>query len=201
MSEKRTDKSFLASLLTNSSTRFLLFSNLDPITNKSALAYVSYNDLKDVVDTEARKGRLWCFLGVDPEDMVQVDGNEIGRPYFCVDVTVEKGEKAEAPLEKVLSGRFVVGLAAFPRLSFVCLYSRCDARPQIRPLPNELFQAQSPRSKHRRPCSLDFGLEPEKRLLLLLRPSHRFRRRWIPPNLSAYDERKEVSGSQGCSEL
>lgn len=95
MSEKRPDRVFITSLLKHPSSRFILFSGLNPLLMPTAkgrpmeLAYRTFSEVESVVDPEGRKGQQWIFLGVDKEDVVELEGKEIGRPYFAVDVTME----------------------------------------------------------------------------------------------------------------
>lgn len=121
MSEKRPDKTFIASLVTHPSTRYILFRDLCPLfspqqkNQPAQLAYHSYSDVSSIVDPEARKGNQWCFLGVDRDDLVVLeDGKELGRPYFCLDVTPLAGEEGEAECRKIIKGvEFIIGSCDF----------------------------------------------------------------------------------------
>lgn len=114
----RSDHSFISSALTHSSTQFLLFNNLNPLTkDPSKLAYASYKDVVPLIGenpfekTEEEMVKeyrsdvtvpLVLFLGLDERSKGGFKhGIYEGSPYFAVDVTpkgtVEK--KAEELVE------------------------------------------------------------------------------------------------------
>ncbi|KXS20473.1 hypothetical protein M427DRAFT_376257 [Gonapodya prolifera JEL478] len=102
LSEKRTDSTFISSLLSRDTTRYIIFNGQQalfhsPVSSSSSsqrsLQFLSYTDVASYIDLSGRSKRQWVFLGVDEDDVVdQAAGRGRGRAYVALDLTTGTGD-------------------------------------------------------------------------------------------------------------